>query len=147
MSNASIQKLNSDTLLCSAGRGEVTKTACLACALTMNQTCGYDYSLVKIMLSDHERTGIHVTDITGCLRKAWYEKTHTQPEYLHMRSYLLIGNAMHGHLEANGDRAEVEKKIEALGLEGTMDLYRDGTIIDFKCQPAAAFRTLRTNSL
>ena len=131
MSNASIKKLNSDTLLCSGGKGEVTKEACLACALSMNQTCGYDYSLIKIMLSDHERTGIHVTDITGCLRKAWYEKTQTQPEFLHMRAYLLIGNAMHGHLEANGD-GEVEKKIEAMGLEGTMDIYRDGMIIDTK---------------
>jgi CRISPR/Cas system-associated exonuclease Cas4 (RecB family) len=132
MSNVSIKKLNSDTLLCSGGRGEVTKEECLACAKGLKQTCGYDYSLVKIMLSDHERTGIHVTDITGCLRKAWYEKTQTKPEFLHMRSYLLIGNAMHGHLEQNGDHAEAERKVEAMGIEGTMDLYRDGVILDLK---------------
>jgi CRISPR/Cas system-associated exonuclease Cas4 (RecB family) len=132
MSNASIRKLNSATLLCSGGKGEVTKETCLACARSLTQTCGYDYSLVQIMLADHERTGIHVTDITGCLRKAWYEKTQTAPEYLHMRAYLLIGNAMHGHLERNGDGGEAEKKIEAMGLEGTMDIYRDGVIVDTK---------------
>jgi CRISPR/Cas system-associated exonuclease Cas4 (RecB family) len=132
MSNVSIKKLNSNTLLCSGGKGEVTKEECLACAKSLKQTCGYDYSLVKIMLSDHERTGIHVTDITGCLRKAWYEKTQTKPEFLHLRSYLLIGNAMHGHLEQNGDQADVERKVEAMGLEGTMDLYRNKAIIDFK---------------
>jgi CRISPR/Cas system-associated exonuclease Cas4 (RecB family) len=132
MSNASIKKLNSKTLLCSGGKGEITKDKCLACARSFKQTCGYDYSLVKIMLSDHERTGIHVTDITGCLRKAWYEKTQTAPEFLHMRAYLLIGNAMHGHLEANGKEGEVEKTIEAMGLIGTMDIYRDGVIVDTK---------------
>ena len=132
MSNASIKKLNSDTLLCSGGKGEVTKEACLACARSMNQTCGYDYSLIKIMLSDHERTGIHVTDITGCLRKAWYEKTQTQPEFLHMRAYLLLGNAVHKHLEDNGEAGEAEKTIEAMGLTGTMDLYRNGVILDYK---------------
>lgn len=132
MSNASIRKMDSPTLLCSGGKGEITKEACLACARSFQQTCGYDHSLIQIMLSDHERTGIHVTDITGCLRKAWYEKTQTQPEYLHSRSYILIGNAMHGHIEQNGSSGEMERKVEALGLEGTMDLYRDGVIVDWK---------------
>ncbi len=84
------------------------------------------------MLSDHERTGIHVTDITGCLRKAWYEKTQTQPEYLHSRAYLLMGNAMHEYLEHHGDSGDAERKIEAMGIEGTMDVYRDGMILDSK---------------
>jgi len=132
MSNVSIKKLNSDTLLCSAGKGEVTNKACLACARSFQQTCGYDHALVQIMLSEHERTGIHVTDITGCLRKAWYEKTQTQPEYLHMRAYLLLGNAVHKHLEDNSEAGEAEKTIEAMGLNGTMDLYKDGVILDYK---------------
>jgi len=132
MSNKSIKKLDSDTLLCSGGKGEVTKDACLACARSFQQICGYDYSLIEVMLSDHERTGIHVTDLTGCLRKAWYEKTQTQPEYLHSRAYLVIGNAMHGHLENFQGEGEAERKIEALGIEGTMDMYHEGVIVDYK---------------
>jgi CRISPR/Cas system-associated exonuclease Cas4 (RecB family) len=132
MPSPSIKKQNSDTLLCSAGRGEVTKDQCLACARSMQQRCGYDYALVKIMLSEKERTGIHVTDITGCLRRAWYEKTDTAPEYLHARAYLLIGNAMHHYLEVNGKGGDAERSIEAMGIEGTMDVYRDGNIVDFK---------------
>ena len=132
MSNVSTSKKNSSTLLCSGGKGEVTKEGCLACARSMQQNCGYDYSTVSVLLSEKERTGIHVTDITGCLRKAWYEKTTTQPEYLHARAYLLIGNAMHKYMEVNAEGGEAEREVKAMGIEGTMDIYRDGNIVDLK---------------
>jgi CRISPR/Cas system-associated exonuclease Cas4 (RecB family) len=130
--NVSTSKLKSDTVLCSGGKGEVSVDACLACARAMEQTCGYDYALVNILLHDKQRVGIHVTDITGCLRKAWYEKTQTQPEYLHSRAYILIGNAMHEYLESHGAEGDAERTIEACGLVGTMDVYRDRKILDFK---------------
>jgi CRISPR/Cas system-associated exonuclease Cas4 (RecB family) len=132
MSNVSTTKVKSNTLLCSGGKGEVSVDACLACARAMEQTCGYDYALVNILLHDKQRVGIHVTDITGCLRKAWYGKTQSQPEYLHSRAYILIGNAMHEYAEHHAAEGDAERTIEACGLVGTMDVYRDRKILDLK---------------
>ena len=127
-----IANKHSDTVLCSAGKGELKREDCLACAKNNQQTCGFDYILVKAILDDKDRTGIHVTDLTGCLRKAWYTKTTTAPEYIHAQMYRLIGNIAHSVLEHAGDGDEAEIPVYALGLEGKMDVYRDGRIIDFK---------------
>jgi CRISPR/Cas system-associated exonuclease Cas4 (RecB family) len=127
-----IANKQSETVLCSAGKGELTKEACLACALRGENTCGFDYILLKAILTDGVRTGVHVTDLTGCLRKAWYHKTTSAPEYVHAQMYRFMGTLAHGVLENHGEESEAEVAVKALGLEGKMDVYRNGRIIDFK---------------
>ncbi len=128
-----IAQQHSSTVLCSAGRGELFKEDCLACALEGKQNyCNIDYTLMKALLTDKERTGIHVTDLTGCLRKAFYDKTTTQPEYPHNMMYRFQGTIAHGVLEFHSDADEAEVPVAALGIEGRMDIYRQGRIIDVK---------------
>ena len=88
-------KLNNPTILCSAGRGEFTKEACLSCALNQQNECGYDYSILNALFKDKERIGIHVTDLTGCIRQAWYTKTVPVAEYVHDMLNRFIGTAVH----------------------------------------------------
>ena len=78
------------------------------------------------------RTGIHVTDLTGCLRKAWYHKTTTAPEYVHAFHYRLTGNIAHSILEQYGENGDAEMELQAMGLEGKTDVYRNGRIVDWK---------------
>ena len=126
-------KLNSNNVLCSAGHGELSKEMCLACALDRENTCGIDYSLLKSMLKTKQRDGIHVTDITKCLRASYYDKTTAAPEWVHMMSYRTFGLALHGYLEGSDENMYSELPLEALGLVGTADVvYKDGRIIDFK---------------
>ena len=128
-----MSKLNSDNILCSAGRGELAKTACLACALAHNNQCGIDYSLLKSMLKNKQRDGVHVTDITKCLRSSYYDKTDATPEWVHMMGYRTFGLALHGYLEGSDEYGTSELPLQALGLVGTADwVYFDGRIIDFK---------------
>ncbi len=126
-----IAQQHSDTVLCSAGRGERKREECLACAKEGRQTCGFDFILLKAILDTRERTGIHVTDLTGCLRKSFFDKTTTAPEYVHAQMYRFMGTIAHGVLEQYGND-EAELPVEALGITGKMDVYRDGRIIDFK---------------
>ena len=124
----------SGKILCSAGRGEMTKQECLECALAQNNTCGYDYSLLNTMYNDKERTGIHVTDLTGCIRKAYYDKTDDQPEFVHSTLVRFLGTAVHKFIEGQeSEHYENERTMEALGLVGTADVvYKDGRLLDFK---------------
>ncbi len=128
-----IAQQHSSTVLCSAGRGELFKEDCLACALEGKLNyCNIDYALMKALLTDKERTGIHVTDLTGCLRKAFYHKTTTAPEYPHNMMYRFQGTIAHGVLQFHAEADEAEVPIAALGIEGRMDIYRQGRIIDIK---------------
>ena len=95
-----IAQQHSDTVLCSAGKGELKREECLACARLGQQTCGFDTILLKAILDTRERTGIHVTDLTGCLRKSFFDKTTTAPEYVHAQMYRFMGTIAHGGLEA-----------------------------------------------
>lgn len=124
----------SDTVLCSAGRGELLKDDCLACAEGRMNTCGFEYTLLLTMLSDHERTGIHVTDLTGCLRRSFYDKTVTMAEFVHSKLYRVTGTALHARLEGDDrDTVQTEVPLSALGIVGTADVvYSDGRIVDYK---------------
>ncbi len=124
----------SDKILCSAGRGEVSKDTCLACALSRNQDCGFDYSMIKALFSDKEREGVHVTDLTGCLRKAYYDKTRPPVEYLHTQMSRFLGTAIHSVLEKIEDEnLESEMSLEGYGIVGRADVvYKNGRIVDYK---------------
>jgi CRISPR/Cas system-associated exonuclease Cas4 (RecB family) len=137
-----IAQQHSDTVLCSAGKGELKRKACLGCALDGMNRCGMDYILLKAILDTKERTGIHVTDLTGCLRKSWFDKTTTAPEYVHAQMYRFMGTIAHGVLEKYGDKDEAEIPLSTMGLEGQADVFRNGRIVDWKCQPAGELVTM-----
>ena len=119
---------------CDAGRGVVTKEQCLTCALAQQNACGYDYSLLVYLLNDGERTGIHVTDLTGCLRMAYYRRTvNTLAEYPHDMLIRKLGTAVHAQLESGDPYFGSEVSVNALGIVGKMDVfYNSGRILDYK---------------
>jgi CRISPR/Cas system-associated exonuclease Cas4 (RecB family) len=122
-------------LICSAGKGELTKKECLQCALDGDNLCGYSYGLLKSIYTDNVRTGIHVSDIVNCLRMAWYNQEYPDmPQMPHMRSYLTVGTAIHHHLEFEDDNMKSEIPVEAFGIVGTVDAYfpETGTVLDYK---------------
>lgn len=123
-------------LICSGipSKGVITDKECIACALARDNTCGYDYALLKSMFYGSDRSGIHVTDLTGCLRKAYLDKESTKPQYVHERLVLTIGTAMHGFLEEGDEWIDAELPVEAFGVRGTADVvYKaDGRVIDYK---------------
>jgi CRISPR/Cas system-associated exonuclease Cas4 (RecB family) len=123
-----------DKVRCSAGKGILTKDECIACARGFKNTCGFDYTLIKEVLKDGVRTGIHVTDLTGCLRNAAYNKLMPPLEFVNARMHRFLGSALHAYLEDKDGTILHELKVEALGIEGSVDaFYSDvGRIIDFK---------------
>ena len=72
---------------CTTGKGVMSTGECMACSLN-DPACGYDYTVIKSILADTEKASrqdeIHVTDLTGCLRHAWYGKCSPAPERLAM---------------------------------------------------------------
>jgi CRISPR/Cas system-associated exonuclease Cas4 (RecB family) len=133
--SSTIKKQNSDHIMCSAGRGVMTKVGCWDCALKGDNQCGFDYSLLHALYLDREREGIHVTDLTGCLRQAYYTKIYAPLEYPHQMLSRFLGTGTHKYIEGFTDTNayDSELPLEALGLVGTADVvYKNGRIIDFK---------------
>src|SRR5690242_12319182 len=122
-------------IMCSAGKGEMSAEACLRCALTLGSPpCGYDYALLNALFNDKERTGIHVTDLTGCLRKAYYEKQDGALEYPHEMIVRFVGTAVHKYIEEfPSEHLDNELPLAMDGLVGTADIvYKNGRIVDTK---------------
>jgi CRISPR/Cas system-associated exonuclease Cas4 (RecB family) len=108
--------------------------ACLDCALTWENPCQYDHAMLQAMFERPERSGIHVTDLTGCLRKAYYDKTQPMPVPVHSLLVMFAGTALHASFEKNGDGlSQSEIPVAYDGVVGKVDrLYHDGTLVDFK---------------
>ena len=108
--------------------------ACLACARTGLQKCGYDYVVLRALYENHEeRPDIHVTDLTGCLRKAWYSKTTRVAETPHSKYALMVGSIMHGGLEGSDEYMDAELPFNEDGIVGRADVvYKDGRLLDLK---------------
>ena len=122
---------------CMAGRGVVTRDECLSCALNRNNDCGYDYALLRKMLNKEEQekrsTEIHVTDITGCLRRSYYTKRFPMPEYPHETLARFLGVGFHSMVEGSDEVLDTELKLVYGDLVGTSDVvYKDGVIVDYK---------------
>jgi hypothetical protein len=115
-------------------KGIITTEQCIDCALARDNTCGYDYALLKSMFYGSDRSGVHVTDLTGCLKKAYLDKALPKPQFVHERLVLTIGTAMHGFLEEGDEYIDAELPLEAFGVRGTADVvYKaDGRVIDYK---------------
>jgi CRISPR/Cas system-associated exonuclease Cas4 (RecB family) len=135
MSQNPIKKQKADAVLCSAGRGPISMTGCLDCALAKNNECGFDYTVLNALYKDKERTGVHVTDLTGCLRQSYYNKTEAPLEHPHEMLIRFLGTAVHKHIEGFPvpEIFDSELPLEGLGLVGTADVvYKDGRLVDFK---------------
>jgi CRISPR/Cas system-associated exonuclease Cas4 (RecB family) len=127
-------KQKSINIRCITSGDILDEEACLACALA-NPPCGFDYSLMRAIL-DNEREGrptIHVTDLVGCLRRAYYSKTLEISISPPDKMYVFLGKAVHTALEADNDLFSSEVFIDYPGLEGRADtLYHDGRLLDIK---------------
>ena len=122
-------------IICSAGKGTLTKDECLACALARNNTCGYDYTLLKSLFGgDQDRSGeIHVTDLTGCLLKSFLDKKNPQPEYVHDKLAKGLGVLFHKALEVSDEHVDAEVALAYENMVGRADVvYKNGRLIDLK---------------
>ena len=122
-------------IICPAGNGTLNHTDCLECSSTNPTPCGYSYSLLKAIYGRaQDRSGeVHVTDITGCLRKAYFDKLLPAPERVSDKLVKFLGVAVHESVEDKDEFMESEIPVEALGIVGKSDaLYADGTLLDFK---------------
>lgn len=114
------------TILCSAGKGELPAQACLKCAIespSRHPLCGLDYGYLKALLNtSEERPDIHVTDITGCLKRAYLGKKNPKPVYVHELQALTQGVAVHSFLEDNDLFMDCEYPLKGDDLRGTADV-------------------------
>ena len=124
-------------ITCSGEKGILTTQECLSCARSGNQPCGFDYALLRLLF-DHDETEIrrneiHVTDITGCLKKAWYSKTVPKAEFVHEMLTRNLGTMLHNAIEGSDEFVDSELPISECGIVGRSDLvYKDGRLLDLK---------------
>lgn len=116
----------------------IDTSKCLDCALAYDgdQPCGYGYPLLKAIFAtqegDKRANEIHVTDITGCLLKAYLDKREPAAPYVHDLLYLFIGIAIHGALDINDQNVASELSFEVNGLHGRADAVFEDTLLDHK---------------
>ena len=116
---------------------ETTKSAeeCLHCSRD-SPLCGYSYPLMRHLLASRQRPDIHVTDITGCLRKAYLDKREPQPFKPSSVLVPAMGSMVHGFLEDVPELAmgQMETEVGDYLLVGTCDAVdmENHLIIDYK---------------
>lgn len=114
----------------------IETSACLDCALSKQNTCGYGYRILKAIFStqenDQRKNEVHVTDITGCLLKSYLDKKRAAPPYVHDLLYLFIGIAVHSALDFTDEHVQSEVEIHESGLRGRADAIFKDTLEDVK---------------
>lgn len=118
-------------------KGVLTQEACLDCALTNGTPpCGFDYTLLKYIYSKerYRADEVHVSDILGCPRQAYFSKRFKLPMEPHKQLIVTFGTLQHQMLEEMEDEHYSAEKILAnSGIVGTTDVYyKDGRIVDYK---------------
>jgi CRISPR/Cas system-associated exonuclease Cas4 (RecB family) len=125
-------------ILCSDTNEEMTHEACLAHALlTGRPPCGFDYMLLKSLYASNQKperaSEIHVTDLTGCQLRAFYDKREPSPEYPHEILLRWMGSGFHKMVESEDTNLESELALEVEGIVGRTDIvYKDGRLVDLK---------------
>lgn len=125
-------------IICSFNNETLTTEDCLKCALSSGRApCGYDYALLKALYGSSEQSeranSIHVTDLTGCPRRAYYDKREPSPEYPHEMLVRWMGSGMHGMVEGSDQHLDCELALAHDGIVGRSDLvYKDGRLVDMK---------------
>jgi len=85
------------------------------------------------MYNNDHREGIHVTGLTGCLRRTYWDIKSPAPEFPHEVLTRFLGTAVHSYLEGDDDHKKSEVVLEGLGIVGKSDvIYESGRVIDFK---------------
>lgn len=114
---------------------ETEHEACLECALQGAQ-CGFSYPLLKALYASvEERPDIHVTDLSGCLLKAYYDKVEPPPVSPHKSLPAFHGKAEHAFIEAllkDDPNARIEVEIDFEGIKGRADAVIGEDLYDFK---------------
>jgi hypothetical protein len=116
---------------------ETTKPAeeCLCCSQD-SPPCGYTYPLMRRLLESSQRPDIHVTDITGCLRKAYLDKREPQPFKPSSVLVPAMGTMVHGFLEdiPEFSMGQIAAQVGCHHLVGTCDAVdmENHLIIDYK---------------
>jgi CRISPR/Cas system-associated exonuclease Cas4 (RecB family) len=121
-------------IICPISHQVLSQEECLNCANTKRPApCGYDYSLLKKVFGTSDRSGIHVTDLLGCLRRTFYSKTDPSPEYVSDMIIRTLGTLTHAILEDDNPVFTSEIPVSHEGITGRVDLYyENGDLIDFK---------------
>lgn len=104
---------------------------CLTCAKTGQNTCGWDYPLLRAIKKHQEgyRTGYHVSEIKACLRKGWYTRnSETGAKFPSESAYTFLGTMTHQILEEGSDHniwTEIPVQMPFNGVEllGRVDAY------------------------
>jgi len=127
-------------IICSVGKGEMPMDKCLDCS-KLNPQCGFSYPLLKGLYAHDESpqrsVEIHVSDLTGCLRRAYYSKKFPVSETPHSMIARTIGtfihNAIENHMQGEEDIVS-EMPVAYNGVVGKVDLYdkKTGVISDLK---------------
>jgi CRISPR/Cas system-associated exonuclease Cas4 (RecB family) len=109
-------------VVCEKSGETVTGADCYDCSKSV--AC-YPSGLIKLILEDalKERNGTHVTDLTGCLRKAFYTKTQPrQPIELREMLNRMVGTIIHKAIEeAEADPLKVSVAEGNVSIVGTTD--------------------------
>jgi len=125
-------------IICSVGFGEMEHEACLKCAASHDRPpCGFDYALLKAIYGSSEKSEraneVHVTDLTGCARKAYLDKREPSPERPHEMLVRWLGSGFHGMVEDQDELFDSELKVAHDGIVGRSDIvYKDGRLVDLK---------------
>jgi len=88
---------------------------CLDCAAHGKKPCTYNYALLRSIerQQQNERTGIHVSDVIHCLRKAYYTATEPAvPTYPHQSLVMLVGTVTHTLLEGDPTDPNIRSEID-----------------------------------
>lgn len=122
-------------------KGKVDFGFCLRDAATHNQPCQFAYPVLKGMVRNETkpRTGIHVTSLLGCLRKAILQQRHdlyVSPEqsYWPFRGQLAHAVVQLAQEESAVTERTFRRQVEGITIVGTPDvIYPDRRLlVDYK---------------
>lgn len=94
---------------------------CLKCAIDNNSPCSFPYSYLKAssVLMGSSRPDIHVTDLTGCLRRAYFSKVTNYYEEPSRWMAAVLGILIHSGLEKFAPpNSDIELSLSAITLSG-----------------------------
>lgn len=120
--------------VCERTKQVTTLQACLKCA-TEGPGCHIPRGFILSLINENGREGIHVTDITGCLRKGFYKRTE-EPRATLLSAYAvrLYGTVIHDAFAKHDEEANTKLVLDFgdVQIVGTADAVYDGTIEDIK---------------
>lgn len=125
-------------VICSVGFGQMSAEACLKCAASHDRPpCGFDYAVLKAIYASNEKSEraneVHVTDLTGCPRKAYLDKRQPAAERPHEMLVRWLGSGFHGMVESKDALFKSELPVAHDGIVGRSDIvYEDGRLVDLK---------------